>query len=156
MSEITRLQMELADSRAEVQRLREQMSLGTPTVHKDLSLVSLIPKWSSSESETPLEEFLSAIDATARLGKWQEVDELEVATLRLTGPAKIFFNGCVDLHTEGVTWDQFKQTFRERFKDVHTDQFHFTNLHTAKQIKNESPRLSPIVVEFLLRRSYTR
>ena len=58
----------------------------------------------------------------------------------MTGAAKIFFNGCVDLHDEGVTWDQFKQTFRERFKDVHTDQFHFTNLHTAKQIKNESPQ----------------
>jgi len=42
------LQQELEESKAEIQRLRERMSLGTPTVHKDLSLISLIPKWSGS------------------------------------------------------------------------------------------------------------
>ena len=30
--------------------------------------------------------------------------------------------------------------FRERVSDVHTHQFHLTNLHTAKQMKNESPQ----------------
>ena len=116
------------------------MVLGTPTVHKDLSLVSLIPKWSGSEAETPLEEFLSTIEATARIGKWQEVDKLEVATLILAGTTKIFFNSCLDLHVEDVTWDKFKKMFRDRFRDVHTDQFHFTNLQTARQMKNESPQ----------------
>jgi hypothetical protein len=116
------------------------MSFGTPTVHKDLSLDSLIPKWSGSESETPLEEFLSTIEASARIGKWQELYKIEVATLRLTGAAKICFNGCPELHAEDITWDKFKKTFRDRFSDVHTDQFHFTNLQTARQMKNESPQ----------------
>jgi hypothetical protein len=43
-----RLQAELAESQAEIQRLKERMFLGTPTVHKDLSLISLVPKWSIS------------------------------------------------------------------------------------------------------------
>jgi hypothetical protein len=42
------LEQELEESKAEIQRLRERMSLGTATVHKDLSLISLIPKWSGS------------------------------------------------------------------------------------------------------------
>jgi len=68
----TRLQMELAETRAEIQRLREcmSMSLGTPTVHKDMSQISSVRKWSGSESAVPLEEFFSAIEGSARIEKW--------------------------------------------------------------------------------------
>jgi hypothetical protein len=52
-----RLQAELAEAKAEVLRLRESISVATPVVHKDLSLVSLVPKWSSAESSVSLEEF---------------------------------------------------------------------------------------------------
>jgi hypothetical protein len=143
MSE-TRLQIELAEARAEIQRLRERLSLGKPTVHTDLSLVPLVPKWLGSESAVPLEEFFSTIESSAWIGKWHELDKLEVAILRLKDAAKIFYNGCSELHSEGVTWQKFKDAFRNRFKDVHTDQFHFTNLQTARQKENESPRSSPI------------
>ena len=44
-----RLQAELAEAKAELQRLRERVPVGTPTVHKDLSLISLIPKWSTQK-----------------------------------------------------------------------------------------------------------
>jgi hypothetical protein len=44
-----RLQAEFAEANSEVLRLRERLSLAAPVVHKDLSLVSLIPKWSGSE-----------------------------------------------------------------------------------------------------------
>ena len=60
--------------------------------------------------------------------------------MRLAGAAKIFYNGCSELHEQGVTWQKFKDTFRNRFKDVHRDQFHFTNLQNARQRKNESPQ----------------
>jgi hypothetical protein len=68
----TRLQMELAEARAEIQSLRERtsMSLGKPTVHKDMSQISLVQKWSGSESAVPLEEFFSAIEGSARIEKW--------------------------------------------------------------------------------------
>jgi len=62
-----KLQAELEQSRAEIVRLRERMSTGLPTVHKDLSLISLIPKWSGSESAVPLEEFLTCVDSAARI-----------------------------------------------------------------------------------------
>ena len=140
MAEYRQLQQELAESKAEILRLKEQMSLGTPTVPKDMSLISLIPKWSGSETAVPLEEFFSSLEGAARIGRWQESDKLQVAILKLTDSARLFYSGCPELHTEDATWQKFKGAFRKRFKDAHTDQYHFTNLQTARQKKNESPQ----------------
>jgi len=49
------LQQEIEESKSEIQRLRELMSLGTPTVHKDLSLILLIPRWSGSDATNSVE-----------------------------------------------------------------------------------------------------
>ena len=35
---------------------------------------------------------------------------------------------------------KFKNAFREIFKDVRTDQYHFTKLQTVRQARNEEPR----------------
>jgi hypothetical protein len=37
------LQAELAEAKSEIRRLTERMSVGALTVHKDLSLVTLVP-----------------------------------------------------------------------------------------------------------------
>jgi hypothetical protein len=55
------LQAELLEAKAQVHRLRERMSLGARTDHKDLSLVALVPKWSGQESPVSLEEFFASI-----------------------------------------------------------------------------------------------
>jgi len=34
----------------------------------------------------------------------------------------------------------FKQAFRRRYKDIHTDQYHFTKLQAARQARTESPQ----------------
>ena len=44
------LQAQLPESKADITRLKERLSIGTPTVHKDMSLISLAPKWSGSVS----------------------------------------------------------------------------------------------------------
>ena len=61
-----RLQAELAESKNEIQRLRERLSMDTPTVHKDLSLISLVQKWSGLESAVPLEEFFMVLKVLRR------------------------------------------------------------------------------------------
>jgi hypothetical protein len=81
----------------EIQRLRK--SLGAPTVHKDLSLISLFPKWSGSELSNSLEEFISTLEASARIGRWEAKDTPEIAALKLEGPARVFYQGCTELHT---------------------------------------------------------
>jgi hypothetical protein len=135
-----RLQAELKESKAEIQRLKQRLSVALPTVHKDLSLISLVPKWSGSETEVPLREFFSNIEGSAEIGQWEEKDKVKIAVLKLTGAAKSFYSGCPELHAEHVTWDTFKSAFSHRFRDIHSNQFHFMQLQTARQRKDERPR----------------
>ena len=102
------LQAQLLESKAEITRLRERLSIGTPTVHKDLSLISLVPKWSGSESAISLEEFFENIENAAKIGRWHSSDCMEIAALKLTDSARTFYNACLELHAENETWDNFK------------------------------------------------
>jgi len=135
-----KLHTDLLEARAELQRLRDSMSVGAPTIHKDMSLVTLIPKWTGSDSAVTLEEFLASVESAARIGRWVDSDMREIATLKLAGSAKVFYQGCNELHENDATWETFKSAFRRRYEDVHTDQFHFTRLQTARQAKGESPQ----------------
>ena len=95
------------------------MSIGTPTLHKDLSLISLVLKWSGLDSGVTLEEFFASIETSAKLGRWLENDQREIAVMRLAGSAKLFYQGSTELHEEGTTWQMFKDAFRRRYKDTH-------------------------------------
>jgi len=140
MTSESRLKLELSEAQNEIQRLRGQLALGPPTVHKDLSLISIISKWSASESAISLEEFFSSIEGSARIGHWAEADCLQVAVLKLVKSARIFYYSYPELHGKTVSWQSFKVIFRERFKDVRTDQFHYMQLQTARQRRNEGPQ----------------
>jgi hypothetical protein len=135
-----RLRAELAESKAELQRVRNSMSVGNPILHKDMSLITLVPMWDGSESAGNLEEFLTSIDTAARIGNWQDNDKMQIAALKLSGSAKLFHQECNELHLENVNWQTFKEAFRRRYEDVRTDQFHFTCLQSARQGKKESPQ----------------
>jgi hypothetical protein len=105
------------------------------------SLISLVPERSGLESAVPLEEFFDSIEGTAQIWRWEQADKLLIAVLKLTDCAKMFYNGCPELHGENATWEEFKTAFRKRFRDVHSDQCNFMKLKTARQGKNESPRV---------------
>jgi hypothetical protein len=45
-----RLQNELLEARKEIKRLRDSMSVEVPTLHKDMSFITLVPKWTGSDS----------------------------------------------------------------------------------------------------------
>jgi hypothetical protein len=98
-----KLLSDLQESRAEIQRFRFRLSIGTLAVHKDLSLISLIPKWSGSESAVSLEEFISSIEGAAELVRWQNSDCVRIAALKLTDLARSFYNTCQELHAEDTT-----------------------------------------------------
>ena len=54
-----RLQAELLEAKKEIERLKERASKSsTQTVNKDLSLISVIPKWSGSDDTGTIEEFV--------------------------------------------------------------------------------------------------
>ena len=114
-----KFQVEPTETRNEVQCLKQRMSLGAPTVHKDLSLISLVPKWSGQDSMVTLEEFFESIEASVRIERWEQIDQIQIAALRLTGSARVFYQGCAELHEEGTTWQAFKNAFKRRYKDTH-------------------------------------
>jgi len=130
------LKIELSEAQMEIQRLRDRLATAHPTAHKDLSLVSLVPKWSGSESAISLEEFFSSIEGSAKREHWAEADCLQAAVLKLAVSASTFYFSCPELHGESVTWQSFKAIFRDRFKNVRTDQFHYMQLQTARQRRN--------------------
>lgn len=132
-----RLQAGLAETKTEVLRLRESFFLATPTVHKDLSFVSLEPKWPVSDSSVSLEEFIASIESTSRIGRWQDRDNFEIAVLKLRDSSKIFYQGCTELETPEATWQKFKDPFRQIYKNVRTDRYNYMMLHTARQGKSE-------------------
>jgi len=63
------LQQEVEESKLEIERLRERMCLGAPTIHKELSLIALIPKWPGSQPTNHLEKFILTLEASARIGR---------------------------------------------------------------------------------------
>jgi hypothetical protein len=100
----------------------------------------MVPKWSGTDKAVLKHEFFEILESTARVGNWAEEDLIRIAALRLTDIARIFYNGALELHGIDVTWTAFKNAFYQRFRDVRTDQFHFTQLQSAKQRKDESPQ----------------
>jgi hypothetical protein len=89
-------------------QLRERLLVGTPTVHKDLSLISLVPKWSGSKAAVSLEEFIISIESAATIGQWQDTDNFEFAVLKLTDSPKLFYQGCAELHAQDASLKTFK------------------------------------------------
>jgi len=91
------------------------------------------------DSAVAIEEFFAGIEGAAQIGKWEEPDQIRIAVLKLTDAARLFYNGCPELHESNVTWHMFKSVFSQRFKDTHThthtDQHHFVQLQTAKKKK---------------------
>jgi hypothetical protein len=131
------LQAQLLESKAEITRLTEHLSMKTPTIHNDLSLISLVPKWLGSESAVSLEEFFENYKSAAKIGRWHSSDCMQIAALKLSDSATTSYNACLELHAEDATWDKFKKAFREWFRDVHTDQYHIMRLQMARQAKHE-------------------
>jgi hypothetical protein len=85
-----RLQAQLVETKAELQRLRDHVCIGKPTVRKNMPLISLIPKWSGSHTAVTLEEFFSSIEGSAQVGNWEDTDKLQVAIFKLSGAANNF------------------------------------------------------------------
>ena len=83
---------------------------------------------------------MESIESSGRIGRWIESDQREVAILKHTDSAKLFYQCCDELHEQGATWQRFKQAFRRRYKYVNTDQYHFTKFQTAREARKESPQ----------------
>ena len=115
------LQKEVEESKLEIQRLRQRMSLGAPTIHKELSLIALIPKWPGSEPTNLLEKFILTLESSARIGRREPKNTVEIIALKLEAskvadPASSRFNLCPKFHGKKISWQKFETTLRDRSK----------------------------------------
>jgi len=116
MTSEARLKLEQSEAQNEIQRLKDRLTRAPPSFHTDFSLISLISRWSDTESAVSLEECFSSIEVSVRIGNWLEADCLQVAVLELVDNVRTFFNSCPELHAENVLCQNFQTTFRDRPK----------------------------------------
>jgi hypothetical protein len=70
------------------------MSLGSPTVHKDLSLIILVPRWTGSEIADTLMDLISSIEIAVRIGRWELLTRSKSQFFKLASSAKTFYKVC--------------------------------------------------------------
>ena len=128
----------LESLQAEISNLRGQVSSGSPTALKDLSLISLIPKWSGTEKSVSVKEFFELVESSARIGNWSEFDKIQITVLKIAEAAKAFYSSSPELQNTCISWEHFEAKFLHRFRDFRSDQYHFMQLQTAKQKKHET------------------
>jgi len=135
---------------------------------KDLSLVSLVPRWSGGETAPPIGEFFETIESSAAIGNWSEADRKQICALKLTDAARAFYSATPELRDPAITWQDFKARFLSRFRDVRTVQYHFGQLYMARQRKTETAqefldrcrllarKTVPCVTDPVLQRAYNK
>jgi len=101
--------------------------------YKDLSLVSLVPRWSGGESALPIHEFFGTIEGSAAIWNWTQADMKQVCALKLTDAVRAFYSATPELRSPNTTWQDFKSRFLQRFRDVRSAQYHFGQLYMARQ-----------------------
>jgi hypothetical protein len=114
-----------------VQTLRAQLKI-RPDVTKDMSLVLLLPKWTGIHKEGLLNEFFEATDIAA-IGKWSDAHKVQLAILRLVDSTTAFYDGTRELDDRNISWADFKAIFKRCFRDVKSNQYHFTQLKPGKE-----------------------
>jgi hypothetical protein len=108
--------------------------------YKDLSLVSLVPKWSGIESAPPIQELFDTIEGSAAIGNWTPADMKQACALKLTVEARAFYSAMPELRDPNTSWQVFKSRFLQRFRDVRSVQYHFG--HGATEEIGNSARIS--------------
>ena len=134
------LRQQIESLQVQLANLQTQINAGRPTAPKDLSLVSLIPKWAGTEKCMSAHEFFETVENTAKVGNWGPTDKIQIVVLKLTEVAKAFYNSNLELHANDITWENFKGKFLHRFRDVRNEQYHFIKLQTARQRADETPQ----------------
>jgi len=110
-----------------------------PVATKDMWVVNLVEPWRGGSDSITATEFFESINEAAEMGHLSSKDKVRIARLKLKGPAKQFYLAQPQLKADDISFEEFKKAFKERFKDKHTDHYHYVRLQSASQEKSESP-----------------
>jgi hypothetical protein len=113
----------------------------TPMVTKDMWVANVVDSWRGESNSIPVIEFFESINEAGEMGRLSSKDTGRLARLKLKGAKRIFYTSQPQLRADDVTYEEFRAAFVQRFKDKHTNQFHYARVQTATQEKGESPEV---------------
>ena len=105
------------------------------TAAKDMWVANLVEPWKGDRNSIPVTEFFESIDEAAEMGKLTSKDKVRLASLKLKGVARLFYSAQPLLKSDDVTYESFRTAFVDRFKDKHTDHYHYARVQNASQEK---------------------
>jgi hypothetical protein len=104
-------------------------------------VANLVEPWKGDSNSIPVIDFFESINEAAEMGRLSSKDKVRLARLKLRGAARTFYSAQSKLRADDVTYEEFRATFVTRFKEKHTDQYHYARVQNASQEKNESPEV---------------
>ena len=104
-------------------------------------VANLVEPWKGDSSSMSVIDFFEGIDEAAEMGRLTAKDKVHLVKLKLRGVAKLFYSAQPELKADDVTYAALRAAFVTRFKDKHTDRYHYTRVQTASQEKGESPEM---------------
>jgi hypothetical protein len=104
-------------------------------------VANLVEPWKGDSNSIPVLEFFESINEAAEMGRLSSKDKVRLARLKLRGAARTFYSSQPQLGADDVLYEDFHTAFVNRFKDKHTDHYHYARMQNASQEKNESPEV---------------
>ena len=105
------LEMLVENLQAAISNMRAQIRSRIPTAPKDLSLISLIHKWSGTEKSVTVKEFFESVESSAIIGNWSDFDRIRITVPKLTEVAKAFYSSNPELHSTSISLENCKAKF---------------------------------------------
>jgi hypothetical protein len=75
------------------------------------------------------------------MGRLISKDKVRLARLKLRAASRIFYSAQPQLRADDISYEDFRTAFVSRFKDKHTDLYHYARMQNASQEKNERPEV---------------
>jgi hypothetical protein len=96
--------------------LRTKVELTRRKKHLLMLTISLVPKWSGSESAIPLEKALYIIKCTVKRGQWHPSVDLKLEMSKVADAASSLFKSCPKFDKEKMSWKKLGSTLSVRSK----------------------------------------
>jgi hypothetical protein len=96
--------------------LKSKAELTRRNEHLLISTISLVLKWSGSESAIPLEKVLEIIEGIVRIGRWRPSEDLKLEMSKVADSASSLFNSCPKFHVKKIVGQKFETTLTDNSK----------------------------------------
>jgi hypothetical protein len=92
--------------------LRTKVELTRRKEHLLMLTISLVPKWSDSESAIPTVKALEMIKGTVMIGRWHPSVDLKLGMSKVADAVSSLFKSCPKFDREKMPWKKLEATLK--------------------------------------------